>query len=732
MTDPTDDPRVLQLAREYLAELEAGRRPDRGSYQRRYPELSQVVGECLDGLELAHGAGQAMRPAEPKATPEPTTEPLGDFRIIREIGRGGMGVVYEAVQLSLGRRVALKVLPFAAGLDAKHLQRFKTEAHAAAQLHHTNIVPVYAVGCERGTHFYAMQLIEGRPLDELIRELRGDAPDPKLDSTVEVRANTGKTLTPASVAQPTRTRESFRTAARIALQVAEALDYAHEAGVIHRDIKPANLLLDPKGNVWVTDFGLAQINAEANVTRTGDVFGTLRYMSPEQAAGKRALVDHRADVYSLGATLYELLALQPIFPGIDRASLLGQILHDEPKPLRAHNRAIPEELETIVMKATAKLPTERYATAGELAADLRRFLDDRPILARRSTLFDQVRKWLRRHPAYTRAALVLVALSAIGFAVSTAFIAREKNRTENALDREKLRAMEAEQRFELARRSVDEMIRIANEELADDPAQRALRRRMLESALAYYQQFIDLRKSDPTATAELEATRARVTSIVSDLTEIQGALSHMLLRRGDVQADLKLSDEQRDSLAPRLDRWSERFEKLFSLPPDQRIPRQAELARSEQAELAEILFASQLKRLEQIALQIRGSRVFENPEVIAALKLTPEQQSKLRQIEQEEFAGRFGLGRRPVPDGPGGRGRGSPDDPFRRPGGEGGFPERAGGEGGRGRGPRGPEGFRGPEFDRIHKQVMEKMLAVLTPEQLKTWNQLIGEPFPGR
>jgi serine/threonine protein kinase len=339
-----EDPRLLEAAREYLGELEAGRVPDRQAYIVRYPDLAAALAECFDGIELAHVAAGALAPASASAAhggqvvgltlPAGT---LGDFQILGEVGRGGMGVVYEAVQLSLNRRVALKVLPFAAALDAKHLQRFKTEAHAAAQLHHTNIVPVHAVGCERGVHFYAMQLIDGKSLDAVIRELRGanDPPDRHGISTVDVRA--GVTL--ASPPPPTRTsqrsgrsRESFRTAARLAAQVADALEYAHEAGVIHRDVKPANLLLDGKGNIWVTDFGLAQVSADATLTRTGEMVGTLRYMSPEQVSGQRTVIDHRTDIYSLAATLYELLTLRPLFDGHDRRSLLCQIMADEPAP----------------------------------------------------------------------------------------------------------------------------------------------------------------------------------------------------------------------------------------------------------------------------------------------------------------------------------------------------------------------------------------------------------------
>jgi hypothetical protein len=186
--------------------------------------------------------------------------------------------------------------------------------------------------------------------------------------------------------------------ARLGIQAAEALEHAHQLGVVHRDVKPGNLLVDERGSLWVADFGLAQFQNDARLTQTGDLVGTLRYMSPEQALAKRVVVDHRTDVYSLGATLYELLTLRPVFPGGDRQELLRQIAFEEPQPPRKVKRAIPAELETIVLKALEKNPADRYATAEELGADLRRFLEDRPILARRPGLAERARKWSRRHP----------------------------------------------------------------------------------------------------------------------------------------------------------------------------------------------------------------------------------------------------------------------------------------------------------------------------------------------
>lgn len=356
---------------------------------------------------------------------------LGDFRIVHELGRGGMGIVYEAEQVSMGRRVALKVLPFAALASGKGLQRFHNEVRAAAALDHPGVVSVYSVGEERGVHYYAMQLVRGRSMADLIVQLRAermddnspagsegasDAPpgaDPDATTKAEL-AHSGGTV------ESRRDRERYRSAARLGIQAAEALQHAHDQGVVHRDIKPGNLLLDAEGGLYVADFGLARVEADAGVTMTGDVLGTLRYMAPEQALAKRSVIDHRADLYALGATLYELLTLERAFTGEDRSELLKQIALDDPKPLRAIDRDIPVDLETIVLKTLQKSPEDRYDNAQELANDLRAFLDHRPITAKRPTPAQIVAKWSRRHVGVVWTAVcaaVLLAIIAIASAV---------------------------------------------------------------------------------------------------------------------------------------------------------------------------------------------------------------------------------------------------------------------------------------------------------------------------
>ncbi len=435
------DDRLAEVLDAYLAAHEAGTPPDVDEFLARYPELAGELRECLASLAFIRRAGNLSVASDAPAEGE-AGGVLGDFRIVREVGRGGMGVVYEAEQISLRRRVALKVLPFAATMDPRHLQRFHNEAQAAACLHHTNIVPVYFVGSERGVHFYAMQFIDGQPLSEIIRQLcrmEKKAPSAEEENTVAYQpapGNADSTTPPAAAITPLtgegrRSRDYFRKVAELGEQAAEALDHAHQLGIVHRDIKPANLLLDGRSNVWVTDFGLAHVqHGEASLTGTGQMVGTPRYMSPEQALAKRAPIDHRTDVYSLGATLYELLTLRPAFASEDREELLRQIAFEEPPRPRRLERTIPAELEIIILKAMEKRPQDRYGTAQELAEDMRRWLLDQPIRARRPSWVQVARKWMRRHQAVVWSAALVLLILMIGGVINGLWWVRQQTAAE--------------------------------------------------------------------------------------------------------------------------------------------------------------------------------------------------------------------------------------------------------------------------------------------------------------
>jgi serine/threonine protein kinase len=550
----TGDP-LGPILESFLARLRKGERPSLTEYIGRYPGLADQICDLLPalveieqlgslgGVAVEAGAGragpgdphpphggasptEALDPATgPAATggdsPGPSPQRLGDYRIIRSIGEGGMGVVYEAVRESLRSRVALKVMHPRFRASAGFSRRFHNEARSAAQLHHTNIVSVFDFGEHDGVCYYAMQYIAGHSLDEILLDVRrfrsnegpveatpaeagrftsatgnprssaavggaagteaGAAADPLMRAvtqglmtgefalgacaTVDPDATTPTTAEPSAPAPearaataathdlafdlvrpqapaspPARDRDPIavesaaglsssslagpgedryhREVARLGAQIADALAHAHKRGVLHRDIKPSNLLLDAVGNIWVTDFGLAKFEEGEDLSRTRDVVGTLRYMAPERFRG---VSDRRCDLYALGATLYELLTFRPAFESHDRLRLMDQIANEPPAPPRQLDRRIPRDLETIVLKALAKDPKDRFATADEVGAELRRFLENRPIRSRPIPAYERMWRWCKRNPGLATAniaAALLTTIMAIGSTIA--------------------------------------------------------------------------------------------------------------------------------------------------------------------------------------------------------------------------------------------------------------------------------------------------------------------------
>lgn len=366
---------------------------------------------------------------------------LGDYEIIHEIGRGGMGTVYEARQLSLNRRVALKVLWSGLGLTSSSVTRFRREAEAAGMVHHTNIVPIYTIGESRGTYFYAMELVEGLSLKQAIRYLRlqhgkeeakqADTNDATTDYgdipkwAQETMAFADGSTTDVSKEPSSETglgadSRYFETVARMTADVAAALEHAHRRGIIHRDVKPSNLLLSSDGRLSLSDFGLARILDKPGMTITGECVGTPLYMSPEQVAAGRVHVDHRTDIYSLGVTLYELLTLTPAFAGRNREQIMAQILQKDILPPRRVNRRVPVDLDTICMKAVERDPDRRYQTAEEMENDLRRFVNGDLIKAKRPSAAKRALRIVRKHKArfVTAAVITLLIVIAAGFGYS--------------------------------------------------------------------------------------------------------------------------------------------------------------------------------------------------------------------------------------------------------------------------------------------------------------------------
>ncbi|GAB5406817.1 MAG: hypothetical protein Aurels2KO_50480 [Aureliella sp.] len=428
------------------------------------------------GLESVAGKSESSAHSE-SGLAESIDGLLGDFRIIREIGRGGMGIVYEAEQLSLNRRVALKVLPLASTLDEKQLLRFRNESYAAASLSHPNIVDAYAVGVERGVHYFAMKYIDGHDLAAVVKEVRAGTDWERAVSTAEHALDTDSQDDPTtnfvhqesvdqagvethrSLAANAATdvasrsgrddaRRYIKNVVELFADIAKALDYAHQQGIVHRDIKPSNLMLDRSGKGWITDFGLAQMDQAGSMTMTGDIIGTIRYMSPEQAGGERQIIDHRSDVYSLGISLYEALALRPAFEGQDRVKLLREVRDEDPPPVGSLNSSIPKPIQTIVRKAISKQPADRYSTAQAFAEDLERFKAGEPIRATPPSVLQQTTSWARKRPKLVSSVAAALVVGVFSLSAASLLLWQEQENTKQALSDTEAARKDAESKAE--------------------------------------------------------------------------------------------------------------------------------------------------------------------------------------------------------------------------------------------------------------------------------------------
>ena len=329
---------------------------------------------------------------------------LGDYELMRQLGRGGMGVVYEAHQVSLNRTVALKMVLDTEAATPTALRRFAIEAEAIAKLDHPHIVPIYDAGEIEGHPFYTMKLVQGQSLAEKIAqcELRQHSTNPSPSKT--------------------EIRQHLVNGARLMVKIARAVEYAHQQGVLHRDLKPSNVLVDEYNEPHLTDFGLARIlSAEPptqgvpTLTQTGGIFGSPHYMSPEQAAGRKT--NQASDVFSLGVTLYELLVGKRPFQGDSNFETIRQVIEEEPRRPATVCSWLDKDLDTICMKCLDKDPQHRYSSAGQLADDLERWLENRPIAARRASLVVRTGRWVQRNPLGTAliVTLVLLLITASGF-----------------------------------------------------------------------------------------------------------------------------------------------------------------------------------------------------------------------------------------------------------------------------------------------------------------------------
>ena len=476
---------LAEMFDRYSAAMDNGDNEGAEAILAMYPGIDDDFITPLRGLYLL--GCEARHQEENLETAPAAPRRLGDFVLGDELGRGGMGIVYAATQISLQRKVALKILPFTAVLDPRQVTRFQNEAKSAASLHHPNIVPVYGVGCERGVHYYSMQLIEGQTMAQLIRQLTIAPADPADRDIKTVRRRPESCISTVASIQSTA---FVKNVLQLAVKIAHALHFAHEQGIVHRDIKPSNILLDQSGSPWIADFGLARGRAESNLTSQGDQLGTLRYMSPEQAAGRNHQVDFRSDIYSLGVTIYELLTLVPAFGKSARMELLFSIQNDTAQPVSQLNRSVPMDLETVVLKAIAKDPFDRYQSAADLAADLERCLEGRKVLAKRKSLLERTFDVARKNKSLTAALACGLLLLVVGVSVLAAVFHGQRNR-------ERIASQSARFHLQQAHRTVDRYGKIFSDQLAGVPGSQTLRRELLTESMGYYSDFLEYSASRP-------------------------------------------------------------------------------------------------------------------------------------------------------------------------------------------------------------------------------------------
>ena len=564
MINDSFQPQFDDIAEEFAQRIRKGEDPQISQYATANPSLASQINRLFPVLEMMEQRGvkcqdlseSGLLQAEiEQLKTAPKILQLGDFRIIREIGRGGMGIVFEAEQESLGRRVALKLLPTSAQFDERRLTRFKQEALASAKLHHTNIVQVFGVGQQDDTSYFVMQYIDGQPLNSVITELSRIRTDKSVDHPDSTQAILGAASTIADALSnsehpfdlPPEPSEStgsdnsselasslvhdgvyWRNIAKLGIQVSDALAHAHSKKILHRDIKPANLLIDRSGVSWVTDFGLAKYFESPNLTKTGEVVGTLRYMSPEQLNGK---TDERSDIFALGLTLYELAALQPAYSSTEKNTLVQHVLAAAPKPLRSLNRKIPRDLETIVHKCINAEPSHRYQKASELTQDLNRFLDGEPVYARRINLVERAIKWCKRQPVIASLSAALLASLIAGIVG----VSIQWKQTQTALDLASLNLTEANKQTQLAKENIEEANRqtavakehfnqaresvdryftiVSQERLLNEPGFTKLRHDLLQEGLNYHQQFAKQYADDESMQFELAKSLHQIAQI---------------------------------------------------------------------------------------------------------------------------------------------------------------------------------------------------------------------------
>lgn len=510
---------------EFLVSRKSGIEIDIDAFCSSHPaiasELRDAIQDYVGIVEQALDQKHARpAPSEESKRALAAGSVLGDFRIIRELGRGGMGVVYLAEQISLPRQVALKVLaPFMTSASAD-AERFRAEARAAATLSHPGIVKVLAIGSEGDTLYFAMELVDGVGLDRVLERLRANLLLPV--DAVSIAPLFGENADGGS----SPWRGSYANAmVRMIAEVAEALEHAHRRGVIHRDVKPSNILLRRDGSAVLTDFGLARAAGSASLTQTGHLLGTPGYLAPERVGARSQVGDARCDVFSLGVTLYECLTLRRPFEGATPGEVLANILLRDPiEPSRLGAR-VPRDVSTIVLKALEKSPLRRYTSAAAMAEDLRAYLDGRAIRARPLGPLGRLVRTARRRPAASAAVVLAFLLFGGG---PMAFGLREQvhtKRIEHALKEEQAARERAEADFQMASEAIHRMlIRVSQERLLYVPKMESVRREILEEARTLYEEFLKRHEGVLSLRREVAYAYYQVGEIRSRLGETDGVL----------------------------------------------------------------------------------------------------------------------------------------------------------------------------------------------------------------
>lgn len=471
--------RLFEVLAAYFEAVPEGRSPGREDWLAEHPDLAEDLAAFLEEqdrlLKLTEPLRSIVEEAECPSLPPglgPVTA-VGDYVVLAEIDRGGVGVVYRARQRGLNRDVALKMLRAGVLADDDDVRRFRTEAEAVAQLDHPNIVPVYEVGDHDGFPYLAMKLIEG---GSLARHVAGHERDP-------------------------------RAAARLVGTAARAVHHAHQRGILHRDLKPSNILIDERGQPHVTDFGLARrVAGDSDLTRTGAIVGTAPYMAPEQATGRRGAATVATDVYGLGAVLYALLSGGPPFRGESPLETLDRVRHDAPEPLARAGRPADRDLETVCLKCLEKEPARRYGSALALAEDLERWLRGEPIAARPVGRLERARRWCRRNPvvaALSAAVSVLLLTGLIGLGGGNRLLAAQRDAARAGLAEARLQRQRAAYNFSIMLEHSAQLVEaLQHPEPGEGPEQLALRRVMGEKALDMIRIFLEERGDDPTMRIE--------------------------------------------------------------------------------------------------------------------------------------------------------------------------------------------------------------------------------------